>query len=265
MLRKNVAALTLFLLIITNCFPAASAKTTDKSNQRPFSQNEKFVVRALVTIQSAQYTFQATSGKGNFGSLNDLRQADFIDEVLASGEKYGYYFAVNKVDHAGTTAATFYATATPRLYQKSGRKSFYINQSSEVRGADKGGEPANSNDPVIDTCFSGNENCTIGDLRTLHSAQSTYQSAIGNGNFGTLNQLYNAKLINQNLASGLYHGYVFTCTIVPETATTNSFKITAVPMNYGVSGIKSYFIDKSGIIRGADKNGAPANENDPPI
>jgi len=27
----------------------------------------------------------------------------------------------------------------------------------------------------------------------------------------------------------------------------------------------SFYIDESGILRGADKNGAPANVNDPPI
>jgi hypothetical protein len=36
-------------------------------------------------------------------------------------------------------------------------------------------------------------------------------------------------------------------------------------MHYGEMGIRSFYIDTSGIVRGADKNGAPADVNDPPV
>ncbi len=265
MSKKILAVFFSLSLMLAFCF-AASAKTIYKSNQYPSVQSEKFVVSALLLIQGAQITYYSTSGNGNYGSLNDLRQAELIDSILASEEKYGYRFTVFKTDRTATTPAGFYLTATPRLYRKTGRRSFYIDENGEMRGADKNGGAATPADPIIDTCFSGNEGCAIRDVRTLHSAEITYQAISGNGNSGTLNQLYTAGLINQSLASGSNHGYNFTCTIVNATATTPaSFKISAVPINYGVSGIRSFYIDESGVIRGADKNGAPADENDPAI
>lgn len=252
-------------LILTFCF-AVSAKTIGKSNQYPFVQNEKFVVSALASIYGAQATYQAISTDGNYGSLNELKESGFIDSILASGEKYAYRFTIYKIDRTATVSATFYVTATPRLYRKTGRKSFYIDQTGEVRGADKSGEAATVADPVIDTCFSTNEGCAISDLQVFVGAQATYQSAVGNGNYGTLSQLYTANLINQRMSSGSNHGYNFVCTIIARTnSTPASFKITAVPTIYGTTGIRSFFIDESGVIRGADKNGAPADENDQPI
>lgn len=34
---------------------------------------------------------------------------------------------------------------------------------------------------------------------------------------------------------------------------------------YGVTGTRSFCIDQTGILRGADKGGKPVDENDPPI
>jgi len=169
----------------------------------------------------------------------------------------------------GTMPAAFFVTVTPISYRKTGRRSFFINESGETRGADKNGAAATVTDPIIEICQesgNSNEKCVISDLRTLHSAQITYSQTIGNGNYGTFSQLYESSLINQSLVSGFFHGYIFTCTIVARTNNTPaSFKISAVPANYGASGIRSFFVDEVGVLRGADKNGAPANEDDPPI
>ncbi|MEP6705313.1 MAG: DUF2950 family protein [Acidobacteriota bacterium] len=44
-----------------------------------------------------------------------------------------------------------------------------------------------------------------------------------------------------------------------------SFKIFATPQVYGVTGVKSFFIATDGVIRGADRQGGHADEDDPPI
>lgn len=49
-----------------------------------------------------------------------------------------------------------------------------------------------------------------------------------------------------------------------EPASTFSFSIQARPNQYGESGIRSYYVDESGIIRATVKN-RPANHNDDPI
>ena len=228
------------------------------------AQNERFVIRSLRTINSAQATYAASTQNGNYGTLQNLGQANLIDSVLAEGLKYGYIYEIRRVLNTGTTPPSFYAAARPVIYRKTGRKSFYLDESGAIRGADRGGASATANDPIINDCFPSEE-CTIADLRTLSGAQATY-SAISNKNYGSLNELYAAGLINAGLAGGLFHGYVFVCTIVPRTNNSAStFNITAVPINYGATGVRSFYLDESSIIRGADKNGAPANANDPPI
>ncbi len=246
-----------------------SAKTTYKNNRYTYIQNERFVVRALQTLHAAQMTYQATGGNGNYGSLSDLHQAQLIDSVLASGFKYGYGFQIFTVARVGTTPAAFFVTATPIGYRKTGRRSFFINETGETRGADKNGAAATVGDPVLDVCQElgySNERCAIADLRILHNAQITYGATIGNGNYGSFQQLYAANLISSTLAIGSLHGYDFACLTIGATSVTPAFfAFRATPTFYGVTGRQSFYIDVSGVLRGADKNGAPADENDPPI
>lgn len=231
--------------------------------------NEKFVVKALTEINAAQATYRVTIGNGNYGSNLDLRDAGLIDSVLATGEKYGYNFVFTHIDGTPTTSAAFQVTATPQRYRKTGIRSFYTDNSGEVRGADKNGELATSGDPILDFCKiieSSNEKCVIKDLRVLFSAQMTYQATVGKGNFGSFQQLYTAGLIRGSLAIGYAHQYNFQYFYTDQLPNIPaSFKITATPSHYGTSGIRSFFIDTSGILRGADRNGQQSDENDPPI
>jgi hypothetical protein len=258
----------LFFSMLAFCFQA-TARTTYKNNRYTYIQNERFTVRALQTLHAAQMTYQATGGNGNYGSFSDLHQAQLIDSVLASGFKYGYVFQIFTVVRVGTTPAAFYATATPVSYRKTGRRSFFINETGETRGADKNGAAATVSDPIINVCQElgySNERCAIADLRILHSAQMTYSATIGNGNYGNFQQLYAANLISLTLAIGSRHGYNFACSTIDATSVTPAFfALRATPTFYGVTGRRSFYIDVSGVLRGADKNGAPADENDPPI
>jgi hypothetical protein len=234
--------------------------------------NERHVMRALRQIGSGQATYQATTGNGNYASLADLNNAGFVDAALASGDKYGYVFTVSTVPFVpGGSAASFAVTATPRVYRRTGSRSFFLDQSGEIRGGDKNGQPANGSDPVIDDCTSGaieeNERCTIADMRQLAGAQATYATTFGGGNFGSLNQLYSAGLIRSDFADNLARGYVYKVQLTqaapPETPAR--FKIWATPQIYGVTAIRSYYLDETGVVRGGDKNGGQANENDPQI
>lgn len=49
------------------------------------------------------------------------------------------------------------------------------------------------------------------------------------------------------------------------TITGDNFEATAIPKEYGKTGRRSYFIDKSGVLRGADHKGKPASADDPTI
>lgn len=258
MIIKTFAVALLFSILFIN-------KPTTSAVNSPFVRNEKFAMRSLRTLVGAQATFAATSD-GGYGSLDNLAQAQLIETVLASGEKYGYRFAVQTTNGTPTGSPTFSITATPQRYRKTGRRSFYVDETGVLRGADKNGALADVSDPIIDDDCLPTEECALSDLRTLTSAQATFNAISNDGNYGSLNQLYAAGLISERLKNGLLHGYAFTCFIVPRTNNTPaSFKITATPVDYGVTGIRSFYTDESRVIRGADKNGAPADADDPPI
>ena len=111
-----------------------------------------------------------------------------------------------------------------------------------------------------------NERFVIQALRTIHGAEATYQGTTGSGNYGSLLQLSQENLIDSVLASGEKYGYLFTLAWQNGTSTTPAnFQAVAVPRQYQRTGIRSFYIDANGMIHGADKQGAPANQNDPII
>jgi type II secretory pathway pseudopilin PulG len=83
--------------------------------------------------------------------------ANLLDEMLAAGQSGDYRFryvivsAGPSVDEADRDKlAGFALAATPLKYGQGGRRSFYLGSAGILRGADKQGEVATSNDPEID-------------------------------------------------------------------------------------------------------------------
>ncbi len=262
MSKKINISFLFFSLLFSLLLISDSAKANN-----PYFYRDRFIVKSLQQILAAQATYQATTGNGNYGSNLDLLEAGFIDVVLANGNKYGYYFMYFNSPHTQTAPSRFYVTATPQRYGKTTKLSFYIDESGELRGADRNGGVATNSDPFIDFCTNyENERCTIFAVRALHSAQVTYQATVGNGNFGSFSQLYKLGLIRRSLSTGVAHGYNFAYQTTDQLpGSPASFNLYATPVNYGVSGTRSFYISVDGILRGADKNGQRADENDPPI
>ncbi|MEQ1646378.1 MAG: hypothetical protein ABL959_23195, partial [Pyrinomonadaceae bacterium] len=149
-------------------------------------------------------------------------------------------------------------------------RSFFIDHFGRIRGGDKGGLPANATDPVIDDCSDGsigdNERCTKYSMRSLAIAQGHFQLTTGNGNYGLLSHLASTGWIDPRLGSASLRGYLFTVkTIAASGQIPAEFFIVAAPYSYGSTGRMSYYIDKTGIMRGADHQGGPAGPNDPPV
>ncbi len=232
------------------------------------AQNEKLVTTSLRLIHSAQVTYAATAGNGDYAPLfSSLREAGLIDEALATAYKYGYSYQMFAVPHGGNMPATFYVVARPISYRKSGVKSFYIDQTGVLRGGDKQGAAATATDFIIDTDCVPYEECAISSLRDLYGAEITYAATVGNGNYASFQQLYDANLISRVLWIGTRGGYTFqysTIAAVPGTSPA-FFSLKATPVRYDSGSRRSFYIDLTGVLRGADKNGAPATSNDPPI
>src|SRR5947209_903661 len=102
--------------------------------------NEGAAQSGLRTIHSAEATYQATSGNGNFTNLAGLSGVKLIDAVLGSGTKSGYTFAANPTDATAgppPTLATFYATANPTAtsgVSQTGTRRFGINVDGTMHG-----------------------------------------------------------------------------------------------------------------------------------
>jgi len=103
-----------------------------------------------------------------------------------------------------------------------------------------------------------NEGMAMGSLRTIFSAESVYQSTTGKGKYGTLDQLVEQKLVNKPFLEK--YGYDL------EVRTSgDEFEAVATPREYGKTGKRSFFVDKSGVVRGDDHGGTPATAADKPV
>jgi type II secretory pathway pseudopilin PulG len=110
-----------------------------------------------------------------------------------------------------------------------------------------------------------NEGSAMSSLRTLASAQATYQATRGNGKFGTLSELAAENLIDLKLATGTKNGYHFTVELTTDEMSYAGFSVVARPLTYRSDGIRSFYIDETGVIRAGDNSGGPATKMDLPV
>lgn len=270
MSNKIIKTFVLFLILFCPLFVFAKSSKVKKFNKaKSFGyQNELLVIGALKNLYTAQANYFSTVGNRQFGNLAQLHEANLIDEYLAAGEKFGYIFSIQ----TDSNIPRFFVYAKPKVYSKTGRKSFYFDTKCEVRGANKNGADADINDPLIAGCTPtiayDNETIAIQTIRQLASAQETYRSTVGNGNYGTFSALYQAGLISAEFQYGVYGNYYFTMETAPGLPANNTpakFFIYAAPSLYGAMGFRSFYLDKSGVLKGADHRGGRADKSDPEI
>lgn len=110
-----------------------------------------------------------------------------------------------------------------------------------------------------------NEGSAMSSLRTLASAEMTFQATRGNGKYGTLNELATEGLIDSKLATGTKNGYNFTVELTTTDMDYPGFEVVGVPMSYGNTGIRSFYIDETGVIRAGNNAGKPSSKEDLPV
>jgi prepilin-type N-terminal cleavage/methylation domain-containing protein len=98
---------------------------------------------------------------------------------------------------------------------------------------------------------SANEASAVSSLRTIHSAQATYQATQGNNvNYGTLAQLAavnspdTSGLIDTALGAGSKSGYNFTV----AASTAQIYCAEAHPTTVGTTGNRSFAVSQPGVI-----------------
>lgn len=101
-----------------------------------------------------------------------------------------------------------------------------------------------------------NETSAIASLRTISTACVGYRSIQSPLSYpNNLNDLSTAipPYIDQILASGTKEGYNFNYALV----SSDQYTITATPVTVNVTGIRTFFMDESGVIRVNNAAGAP--------
>lgn len=139
---KRLFVLAIAVLMVAGCNTSRSSHD-NKFEQVPqvIAANEMAALARLHSIVTAEMTLQL-EGDGKYATLDELVQKGAMSNS-SQGKLTGYRFAV-KVKPGG-----FEATAVPETFKVTGRRSFYIDESRIMRGADKGGLPATASDPVV--------------------------------------------------------------------------------------------------------------------
>lgn len=119
----------------------AVAGVSAESNPTPLVANERKAMTAMYSIAYAENQFRNGKGAGSFGTLEQLQTEGLIAENTA--EPTGYKINLSLL---GTK---FELTATPLEPGKSGRTSYFMNETNVLRGADHSGGMATAADPPI--------------------------------------------------------------------------------------------------------------------
>lgn len=102
---------------------------------------------------------------------------------------------------------------------------------------------------------SAREQLVVAQLRAVKQAEMTYFAETGK--FATIDELVASGALNHTPE-------VLNYTIEIETA-DGGYTVLAVPDEYGPDGRRSFYLDQSGIIRGADHDGGAPKPTDPPV
>jgi hypothetical protein len=112
------------------------------TKRSPMANSDMAALSVLMAVRNAQATYKAGKGKGSFGTREQLVNENLLSKPLLELEGYRI-----ELDGSGDK---YHATATPIEYGKTGRRSFYVDETEIIRGGDLGGRPANVSDKPLD-------------------------------------------------------------------------------------------------------------------
>ena len=117
------------------------ASISQASEQSPLLTNEQVTRTALMMIANSEKNYLKTQGKGQYGSLDQLTSQHLVSKEMI--RDYGYRFDLI------VSGNKFTVTAVPTEYNKTGRLSYFVDESGVVRAGDHGGAPATVTDIAV--------------------------------------------------------------------------------------------------------------------
>ncbi|HAJ57248.1 MAG TPA: pili assembly chaperone [Candidatus Omnitrophica bacterium] len=110
---------------------------------------------------------------------------------------------------------------------------------------------------ILRSRMNANEAAAIASVKTISWATTTYR-AINPAYPANLSELTssNPSYVDSVLGSGTKQGYSFVLSGDPDT-----FNLTAVPVTSNVTGVRTFFVDESGVIRASLNGTADVSSN----
>jgi hypothetical protein len=130
--------LRLPLSLVRSYATAAAVSVKDM----PVLMGETTAFYMLQRIAGAELSYKDEKKKGRFGTLEELVAEGLLEKDFLDTMEY-------KVE-LNASSDKFEVTATPKTYGKTGRRSFFIDQTDVLRGADRRGERATADDPKVE-------------------------------------------------------------------------------------------------------------------
>ena len=146
-MKKNQGFTLIELMIVVAIIAIIAAIAIPNLLRSRMSANEASAAGAMRTIATSEVMFQTagfvdanSDGVGDYGTLAQLGNPDgagatpaFVDNVLASGSKQGYTFAVTVTNGDATTPPAFTCTAVPAAAGRTGYKQYFVDESGVIR------------------------------------------------------------------------------------------------------------------------------------
>jgi hypothetical protein len=118
----------------------ATTNAASSENPPETVKNERAAMTTLWSISNAEREFKEKN-KSGFASFDELIAAELFTKERLDTAHYKFEMTV--------IADGFTVSAVPVEYGKSGKLSFYLDQTGLIRGADHGGGPASASDPAV--------------------------------------------------------------------------------------------------------------------
>ena len=254
-MSKKVVSTVLSLIVFCGISLGAQTKARDSSRPDRSRTMRSSALKTLKQIVAAQEIFKTTGGRSGYGTVQDLASVGLVEFVDPRYPiRNGYLFASVR-----TETAHFMVIALPIDFLETGES-----RQTAWLGTQEGVVSVSAKDwrkDVAGVEFAEEEATILNLVRTLATAEAVYQSTTGRGaSFGSLEQLFKEGTIDDRLGRGAKNGYQFAVVLSSNAA---QFEIFATPVEYGATGLKSYYCSNEYVIHTADKKGARAAASDP--